>query len=178
MKTREQIYGKEATELLRTVTMYKCLLEDQLYRLYPGKEQIVKNLLTHLTKQGRIYHNPQARRYSANKDCDSVIDRGMTAAIWILLDFIDRVEYHSISDFPVKICFFARGELYEIIHVPFEQEVLINHAAGEKSGENDYSAKRIILVDRPEQINDIKIANVTCFCDVSPDGSVRYFKLE
>lgn len=178
MKTRDQIYGKEAADLLRAVTMYRSLLEDQIYRLCPGKEQVVKNLLIHLAKQGRIYHNPQGRRYSADQDCDSKIDGGMIAAVWVLLDFIDRVEYHSASDFPVKICFFAGGEMYEIIHVPYEQEILMSHALAEKMAKNEDPARRIVLVDRPEQINNIKIPNVTGFCDVAADGSVRYFKLE
>jgi len=178
MITRDQIYGKEAADLLRAVTMYRSLQEEQIYRLYPGKEHVVKNLLTHLVKQGRIYHNPQDRRYSADRDCDSKLDRGMLSAVWVLLDFIDQTEYHSVSDFPVKICFFAGGEMYEIIHVPYEQEILMNHALAEKTAKNEDPARRIVLVDRPEQINSIKIPNVTGFCDVAADGSVRYFKLE
>ena len=38
MRNREQIYGQEAAELLRNITVYHCMRRDQLLRLYPGKE--------------------------------------------------------------------------------------------------------------------------------------------
>ena len=174
MITREQIYHQEAAGLLGLITMYRTLLEVQLYRFFPGKEDTVKTLLTQFTKQGRIFHNSEQRRYSANAECDAHVDVGMVAAVWVLLDFLDRAEYHSSSDFPVKLCFFAGGELYEVIHVPLEQEVLMNHAMAEI--EDD--ARRIVLVDRPEQIDSIRIDSATGYCTVARNGTVTYFKLE
>ena len=175
MITREQIYHQEAAGLLRLVTTYRTLREEQLYRFYPGKEDKVKVLLTQLTKQGRIFYNEELRRFSANADCDEHADAGMIAAVWVLLDFLDRAEYHSASDFPVKLCFIANGDLYEVIHVPLEQEALLNHAVAEM-GKDD--ARRIVLVDRPDQIGKLQIENTTGFCTVAPDGAVSYYKLE
>ena len=175
LKTREQLYGNEASDLLRNITMYKTLTEDQVYRLYPGKEAVIRNLLTHLARQGRVYRNTEDRRFSASAECDAKIDAGLLAAVWVLIDFIDRAEYHFASDFPVKICFFADGELYEIVHVPYEQEMMLNHAL---AGHNETDARRIVLVDRPEQIGAIDIPNTTGFCSLEPDGSVCYYKLE
>lgn len=175
LKTREQIYGSEASDLLRNITMYKTLTYEQIYRLYPGKEAVIRNLLTHLARQGRVYRNARKQRISASAECDSKADSGMIAAVWVLIDFIDIVEYHYASDFPVKISFFADGELYEIVYVPFEQEILMNHALARDSEE---SARRIALVDRPEQIGSLDIPNTTGFCSVEPDGTVRYYKLE
>ena len=51
MKTREQIYGQEAASILRDITMYRALTEEQLLRLYPRKRDKVRNLLSYLTKQ-------------------------------------------------------------------------------------------------------------------------------
>ena len=34
MRNREQIYGQEAAELLRSITVYHCMRRDQLLRLY------------------------------------------------------------------------------------------------------------------------------------------------
>lgn len=175
LKTREQIYGSEAAGLLRNIAMYKTLTEDQIRRFYPGKEAVIKNLLTHLVKQGRIYRNPEDKRVSASAECDARIDYGLLAAVWVLLDFIDKVEYHAAGDFPVKISFFADGEVYEIIHVPYEHEALMNHAL---AGDEGTAARRIVLVDRPGQIGAIDIPNTTGFCSVDTDGSVRYYKLE
>lgn len=54
MKTRSDLYSREAAELLRLITMYPGILELQLIRFFPGKETKIKNLLSHLKKQGRI----------------------------------------------------------------------------------------------------------------------------
>ena len=48
MRNREQIYGQEAAELLRNITVYHCMRRDQLLRLYPGKEGVIENLLHYL----------------------------------------------------------------------------------------------------------------------------------
>ena len=48
MKTRAEIYGNEATDLLRIVTMYPGLCEHQLLCFHPGKEDTTKALLSHL----------------------------------------------------------------------------------------------------------------------------------
>lgn len=42
MKTREQIYGKEATDILRNITTYHYIRHDQLLRFYPGKVLILQ----------------------------------------------------------------------------------------------------------------------------------------
>lgn len=57
MRNREQIYGQEAAELLRNITVYHCMRRDQLLRLYPGKEGVIENLLRYLVKQQRIFYN-------------------------------------------------------------------------------------------------------------------------
>ena len=55
MKTRAEIYGNEAAALLRIVTMYPGLNMQQLLCFHPDKEEIIKTLLSHLQKQGRIF---------------------------------------------------------------------------------------------------------------------------
>lgn len=60
MKTRAEIYGNEAAALLRIVTMYPGLNMQQLLCFHPGKEEIIKTLLSHLQKQGRIFKLIQA----------------------------------------------------------------------------------------------------------------------
>lgn len=53
MKTRADIYRQEAAELLREISMYPGLSEQQLVRFHPGKEDKIRNLLVHLQRQGR-----------------------------------------------------------------------------------------------------------------------------
>ena len=93
MRNREQIYGQEAAGLLRNITVYHCIRRDQLLRLYPGKEGVIENLLRYLVKQQRIFYNTDRDCYGDVPDCRE--DRELTAALWVLLDFIEKVEYHS-----------------------------------------------------------------------------------
>lgn len=173
MKTRETLYAGEAQEIVRAVTLYKTLACEQVYRLFPGREKNVKNLLSVLIKQGRIYYDTATGCFCGSPECGAAPDRGMIAAFWVLLDFIDRVEYHTASDFPVKISFFSDGELYEIIYVAYGQEVLIGHALSEME-----DAKRIIVVESPKQTLQLTIPGVSGYCTVSPDGQISYYKLE
>ena len=87
------------------------------------------------------------------------MDKGLLAAIWVLADFIDRAEFHSVGDFPAKLIFFADGEVYEVIHAANGKEALI-------------------LVDKPEQIPELEIPNVRGYCTVSPEGEVQYYQRE
>lgn len=174
MKTREELYGNEATDLLRSVSMYRVLTEQQLLRLFGGKEDKIKNLLTHLLRQGRIFYNSTTATYYAEQRMTP--DPGMTAAIWVLLDFIDKVEYHSASDFPAKLVFFAACEVYEVLHVPLGQEAMVNHLWSQMAEEDP--PRRLVVVDSEEQIASIDIPSISGFCTVDGDGQVSYFKKE
>lgn len=122
MKTREQIYGQEAAGILRDVSMYRALTEMQLLKLYPHKESKIRNLLSYLQKQGRIVQCGEYYRIPA--EVEESIDHGLSKAVWVLTDFMEQVEYHSVSDYPAKIIFFADGEVYEIIYAEPGKEQL------------------------------------------------------
>ena len=105
MKTRGQIYSQEAVSLLRDISMYKALREGQLLRLYPKREGKMKGLLAYLVKQGRILQ--EGDTYFASPGCVKHVDKGWMAAVWVLADFANRVEFHAVGNFPAKIIFFA-----------------------------------------------------------------------
>ena len=115
MRNREQIYGQEAAELLRNITVYHCMRRDQLLRLYSGKEGVIENLLRYLVRQQRIFYNTDRDCYGDVPDCRE--DKELTAALWVLLGFIEKVEYHSPDNMPAKLVFFADGEVYEVAYV-------------------------------------------------------------
>ena len=96
-------------------------------------------------------------------------DPGMVRAAWVLLDFIDRAEYHSSSEFPVKIAFFSKGELYAAAG----QEALVTHALRQS---RDSGGRRIVLVDEPGQIPLLEFPGITGFCTVDGNGNVSYYK--
>lgn len=170
MKTRAEIYGNEASELLRAVTMYPGLSKQQLLCFHPGKEEPANALLSQLEKQGRIFQGETGGYFPAGQAAKP--DRALIQAVWVLLDFIDRAEYHAPADFPVKLVFFADGELYEVACVAEGQEALVCHALRGNKGDN----RRIILVDTPSQIAKIDCPGITGFCTVGRDGKTNYFK--
>ena len=173
MKMREQIYGQEATSILRDVTMYQALTEEQLLLLHPGKEDKTRNLLAYLVRQKRVWQVNDF--YCAAQDSLEDMDRGMLAAIWVLTDFIDQVEFHSVGDYPAKIIFFAGGEVYEIIYAAYGKEVLLSHVLADPG---EQPSRYLVLVDDPTQISELLIPNVNGYCTVSPAGEVQYYQKE
>lgn len=173
MKTRAQSYAQEAACLLRDITMYRVMTKEQLLRLYPGKQEKIQNLITYLIRQARIW--PCGDYLCAAPECAENIDRGLLAAVWVLADFIDQVEYHSIGDFPTKIIFFADGEIYEIVHAAQGKEALVSHIL---SDPGEQPSKYLVLVDAPEQIEELQIPGVSGYCTVSPAGEVQYYLKE
>ena len=172
VKTRAELYGHEATELLRIISMYPGLSEKQLCRFYPGREAVTRNLLSHLCRQGRTRQADTGGYFPYGND-KAETDSGMVRAAWVLLDFIGKAEYHSSSDFPVKIIFFSGGELYEIIHAASGQEALVTHALHQS---RDSGGRRIVLVDEPGQIPLLEFPGITGFCTVDGSGNVSYYK--
>lgn len=170
MKTREQIYGKEASELLRDISNYHCIRKEQLLHMYSKNESTINNLLSYLVKQGRIYYNPITDIYYDSPEFKT--DKEMLAAIWVLIDFKEKVQYHSPDDFPVKIIFFANEEIYEIIYISPDKESLIEH----KLSSSDDDSKKIIIVEELQQIEHIHIP-AAAFCTVDIDsGNIAYYR--
>ena len=96
MKTRAQIYEREAAALLRDISMYHVLTEGQLLRLHPGKEKKVKNLLAYLVRQNRVWLVNDF--YCAAQDSLENMDRGLFAAVGVLADFSGQLECHSAGE--------------------------------------------------------------------------------
>lgn len=155
--------------------MYKFLKKEQLLLVFPGKKEIIQNLLKYLEGQSRVFYNNKTDCYCANNNFNIETDKEIISAFWVLLDFIDKVEFHSASDFPVKLVFLAKNELYEVIYVGYEQEHLINNAAVDLCKE---LVKRIVIVDDINQINNISIPNIIAYCKVDIDGKIQYYKYE
>ena len=172
IKTRAEIYGQEATELLRLISMYPGISGRQLCRFYPGQEGKIKTLLAHLEKQGRIVPTRSGEYFLHGRELTNS-DNGMLRAIWVLLDFIDRVEFHSSGDFLAKILFFSNGELYEIVCVACGQEALVTHAI---TRNEECGGRRIVLIDDPEQIEVLDFPDISGFCTVDESGKVSYYK--
>ena len=111
--------------------------------------------------------------YSA-PDVGSDLRHGdMEKAVWVLLDFADKAEFHSVSEFPVKIMFFADGELYDIIQVP----------AGSENPDDSSFAKNQGTLRSPDcfsgrtgTIPALDFPGIAGFCTTDKAGQVHYYK--
>ena len=173
MIQRSQIYGREATSLLRDITLYHHLYRQQLLRMYPGKEDKILKVLSHLTHTGRIQYDHSRDLY--HDHTDEPINRARLAALWVLTDLIDRVEYHSSTDFPAQLVFLANGELYEVIAIPSGKETLITQALSTAKDTGDH---RIVILDSTSQLPLLHIPKTIAYCTVTQDGAIHYFKEE
>ena len=174
LKNRAAIYQREATEMLYNISLYPGLTEDQLCRFFPEKEATAKVLLAHMLKKGRIFCSGNGRYY-ANQEAQNGTDKDLSRCVWVLLDFIDQVEYHTVGEFPAAILCFANGELYEIVPIPQGKETMICQLLRQPQKD---AGKRIVVVDDAAQIELLDIPQVTGFCTVAEDGTVSYYKKE
>ncbi len=174
MKNRAAIYQREAAEMLHNISLYPGMTEDQLCRFFPEKKATAKTLLTHMLKEGRVYRGENGRYY-ANQEARNSVNQDLSRCVWVLLDFIDQVEYHTVGDFPAVILCFANGELYEIVPIPQGKETMICQLLRQPQKD---AGKRIVVVENTAQIEMLDIPQVAGFCTVAEDGTVSYYKKE
>lgn len=169
----KETYHKEAIEIIRVVSMYKVLLIDQVAALFPHKlSQTIVGVVEDLAHSGRLYFDKKTgivKVSKSEKDDDSII-----RALWVLLDFLGNVSFHTASDYPVAISFFSQDELYEIYVVPYDTENLLNHAVWGMKIEDP--AKAIVVIDDQTQIPKMRIPRTVGYCIVSEKGETIYFK--
>ena len=79
MKTRAQIYSHEASGILRDISTYGVLTQKQIFGLYPQKDEQIKNLLSYLCKQKRLFLVDGF--YSLTPELPKDRDRGLEAAV-------------------------------------------------------------------------------------------------
>lgn len=172
MKLRADLYRREAGELLRNISMYPGLPETQLCRFFPGKEETIRTLLTHMVHTGRAVLSAGGCYFACTEQLDQH-DPNIARAVWVLLDFLPQVEYHAIAEFPATLLCFAGGQMIEIVCVPAGKEVLIDQVL-QQQGKDDTQV--IALVDDVTQISLLTAACITAFCTVDANGHVSYYQ--
>lgn len=174
MKNRAAIYQREATEMLHNISLYPGLTEEQHCRFFPEKEATAKTLLAHMLKEGRVFRDRNGRYY-ANQEVQNGADKDLSRCVWVLLDFINQVEYHTVGEFPAAILCFANGDLYEIVPIPQGKETMICQLLRQPQKD---AGKRIVVVDDTSQIELLDIPQAAGFCTIAEDGTVSYYKKE
>lgn len=163
---------KYLTEIIRIISMYQVLSINQLIQLFPdiSKEKTLM-LVKQLERNGRLVYEQETGYVFYSKD--STPNPSILSAFWVLIDFIQDITFHSASDFPVTLTFYTSSDCYDVIHVPEQKEILINHAL---SQHDEDAPQRLVIVEHTKQIPLLHFPGITAFCTISPDGHVQYFK--
>lgn len=172
MQHRNQQQESHLTEIIRLLSTYHALSLLQLEAFYSElPQQKLLLLLKKLEKTGRLTLVPE--RNLVLHTGDSVPNPSTLAAFWVLLDFREDITYHTASDFPVTLTFYTQSDAYDVIHIPEEKEMLMNHAL---SAYKEDSPRRIAVVDDAGQIPLLDFPGIAAFCTVMPDGKVQYYR--
>ena len=131
----------------------------------------IKNLLSYLCKQKRLFLVDGF--YSLTPELPKDRDRGLEAAVTVLADFMEQVEYHAAGEYPVKIIFLAGGEVYEILYAEPGKEAILNLLLARPEQEPPV---RLVILDDAAQVDLIAIPNVRAYCLLDGDGSVQYLQ--
>ena len=130
-KIRGDDYENPRTDLLARSQRHSagyfhlwCSTQKQILGLYPQKDEQIKNLLSYLCKQKRLFLVDGF--YSLTPKLPKDRDRGLEAAVTVLADFMEQVKYHAAGEYLVKIIFLADGEVYEILYVEPGKEAILN----------------------------------------------------
>lgn len=174
LKNRKEIYEQEGAELLRVISAYKTLDIEQIYALFPNKKQKIEQILKLFIKQGRCSYDATYGLLYYGQECK--VEKTVITCFWVLLDFIENIQYHLPADYPSVISFFAKEEIYEIAYVAEGQEIFIQYAFSVQG--NKAMSKRIIVVEQEEQIAKCNIPDTVGFCMVSAAGEVSYYQLK
>ena len=173
MKTRAQIYSHEASGILRDISTYGVLTQKQILGLYPQKDEQIKNLLSYLCKQKRLFLVDGF--YSLTPELPKDRDRGLEAAVTVLADFMEQVEYHAAGEYPVKIIFLAGGEVYEILYAEPGKEAILNLLLARPEQEPPV---RLVILEDAAQVDLLAIPNVRAYCLLDGDGNIQYLQEE
>lgn len=173
MGTKFRNDSKMVSQLLQTITMYPGITENQLLLLHSKTQSIsdIKSRLAYLRKQRRIIVQENKHFFPSFRKVESDRDN-MVKSVWVLLDFIGEAQFHTASHYPIAISFFIKGSEYQIIPIRQDNEAIIE-AALEPYLEQH--AKRIVIVDTPEQIPQISFPGIVGYCTVNENGKIQYF---
>ena len=172
MQHRNQQQESHLPEIIRLLSTYHALTLLQFEAFFPElTRQKLFQLIKKLEKAGRLTLMPE--RDLVLHTGDSVPNPSTLAAFWVLLDFRENITYHTASDFPVALTFYTQSDAFDVIHIPEEKEMLMNHAL---SAYKEDSPRRIAVVDDAGQIPLLDFPGIAAFCTVAPDGKVQYYR--
>jgi len=152
------------------ISMFERIQKNQLVKLFEN-EKFAYKLIKKLISKKKIFESEDKRFLSTSQEYLEKPNESMRKSIWVLIDFIDKIDFYSVSNFPCQIVFISKNELYEIIYIKSGEEMIINQYC--KINRNE-DIKRIIVIDNLEQIRRINIETAISFCLVKGNKTDYY----
>jgi len=171
-----EIYRRELIELKKLLSEYRVLRIDQIYKYFWNKDaMIVKKMLKYLVRNGQAVVNVEDNIIIINSLIYEEKNPQLLAAFDVMMLFSEILGYHTKLEFPFQICFFADDIQYEIIYVEDGDEQHINAVLKETDSDD---IRYLVIVEKLEQINKLRIPNVYRYCTVDKDGNVLSYVVE
>ena len=178
MENKQRPVIAETREL---VQKYHVLEKAQIYDYFAldGRDHFVGKAFKALEKERQVFIHPELEVVAASEEAIAAKDLGTMKAVWVLVDVMKKkqVEEHfpaSKEEYPVRIVFYGEGEIFDILYIS-EAEVY----GGKQSvfAEKKFdSCGHIIVVENPDYISAIHIADVIGYCVVKEGGEVEYYQ--
>lgn len=176
-QNKQKEVEKEIRELLGK---YTVLYKSQLYGFFgkDGRERFVGKALKALEKERYAYIQQEMNVVAVNEESVKNMDHGTMLCVWALLSIMEKkkVEEHfraSQDEYPVRIVFVGDGEIFDILYVPEADIGLTNNFFRRKKIDG---CGHIVVVEKPEDIPEIQIPDMTGFCMVKEGGEVEYYR--
>ncbi|GHU78935.1 hypothetical protein FACS1894191_0620 [Clostridia bacterium] len=137
---------KEQHELKTLLSEYGVLSVNQIYAYFHDKDrEIIHGVISYMARNKLIV---TCGGYAAitRARLEEGPDKKLVAAFWVMLDFIGTVEYHTPSEYPAQLYFFAEGTEYEVIYAGSGDENLMN---GIFTRKEDMDTRYLVVVERP-----------------------------
>lgn len=165
--------GTKEQKILELVSEYGALDYKQIQTYFKLDEVTFNKILKSLQKKGRLYIDENSNTIKADKNLAYNIS--VKNSFYIVLDFINECNYHGISQFPVVLEMYMKGEIYSVFYCSEGNEVMICHSVLNMKENTNF--KPIIILQEISQMEYINISNAF-FCIVDKEGNVEYYTYE
>ncbi|MFR2213384.1 MAG: DUF5697 family protein [Ruminococcus sp.] len=168
-------------ETRELVQKYHVLEKAQIYASFCIRWQgiiFVGKAFKALEKERQVFIHPELEVVAASEEAIAAKDLGTMKAVWVLVDVMKKkqVEEHfpaSKEEYPVRIVFYGEGEIFDILYISEAEVTVVNNLFSRKKID---SCGHIIVVENPDYISAIHIADVIGYCVVKEGGEVEYYQ--
>ena len=165
-------------KVLSMLRKYNVMYPEQMAAFFPEKEKSVLRAIKRLEKNRQLYQNPYTGLLASSENAYSLKDDGTISCLWVLADLCRRqpVEHHFLAeyeDFPVRILFISRQELYDVVYVDTGALKLVNGLYREGRRKED---NHIVVLESGELIRQVQIPDTIGYCVVQKGGLVEYYR--